>query len=130
MTDEHKKALAEGRTQGNAIRRYLEALDTEASKRKRGRQRTPESIQKRLVDIDGQIGTANALQRVQLYQERLSLQDELARMGNAEPVDLTAMEADFAKFAKPYSERRGITFAAWRQAGVPADVLRTAGVPR
>ncbi len=29
MTDEHKAALAEGRNQGRAVRRYLEALELE-----------------------------------------------------------------------------------------------------
>lgn len=130
MTAEHKQALAEGRSQGNAIRRYLEALDTEASKRRRGRQRTPEAIEKRLIDIDNELGTANALQRVQLFQERISLQDELARLTNVEVVDLSGLEKDFVAHAKPYGERKGITFAAWRQAGVPVDVLRAAGVPR
>lgn len=130
MTDEHKQALAEGRSQGNAIRRYLEALDTEASKRRRGRQRTPESIQKRLTDIEAELGLANALQRVQLFQERLTLQDELDRLTNVVVVDLSGLEKDFTTHAKAYGERKGITHAAWRQAGVPADVLRAAGVSR
>ena len=47
MSDDHKAALAAGRNEGRAVRRYLEAL--EAHKPKRGRKRTPESIQKRLA---------------------------------------------------------------------------------
>jgi hypothetical protein len=43
MSDEHKAALAEGRNQGRAVRRYLEALD--AHKPRRGRKRTTESMQ-------------------------------------------------------------------------------------
>ena len=35
MSDAHKEALAEGREQGRAVRRYLEAL--EANKPRRGR---------------------------------------------------------------------------------------------
>lgn len=50
MSDSHKRALAIGREQGRAVRRYLEAL--EAHKPKRGRKRTPESMQKRLDRID------------------------------------------------------------------------------
>ena len=50
MSDSHKAALAEGREQGRAVRRYLEAL--EAHKPKRGRKRTPDSVQKRLAAID------------------------------------------------------------------------------
>ena len=47
MSDEHKAALAEGRTQGRAVRNYLDAL--EATKPKRGRKRTPDSVKKRLA---------------------------------------------------------------------------------
>ena len=56
MSDEHKAALAEGRNQGRAVRRYLEALD--AHKPKRGRKRTPDSMQKRLDRIDVELADA------------------------------------------------------------------------
>ena len=46
MSSSHKAALAVGRDQGRSVRAYLEAL--EAHKPKRGRKRTPDSIQKRL----------------------------------------------------------------------------------
>ena len=49
MSDEHKAALAEGRTQGRAVRVYLEALA--ANKPKRGRKRTPDSVKRRLATI-------------------------------------------------------------------------------
>ena len=56
MSDEHKAALAEGRKQGRAVRNYLEAV--EATKPKRGRKRTPESIEARLGRIDEEIEDA------------------------------------------------------------------------
>jgi hypothetical protein len=43
MSKQHKAALAVGRAEGLAVRRYLDAL--EAHKPKRGRKRTPESIE-------------------------------------------------------------------------------------
>jgi hypothetical protein len=43
MSDEHKEALARGRHEGRVVREYLEAL--RATKPKRGRKRTPESIE-------------------------------------------------------------------------------------
>src|SRR5437660_6438102 len=76
MTNSHKAALAEGREQGRAVRRYLEAL--EAHKPKRGRKRTPESVQKRLTVIEEKLPDADPLSRLQLVQERLNLQRELA----------------------------------------------------
>src|SRR5438309_2788794 len=75
MSDRHKAALAEGREQGRAVRRYLEAL--EAHKPKRGRKRTPESIEKRLAAIEERLPDADPLTRLQLVQERMDLQRQL-----------------------------------------------------
>ena len=44
MTNSHKQALANGRAEGRIIREYLEIV--EATKPRRGRKRTPESIAK------------------------------------------------------------------------------------
>ena len=126
MTDEHKAALAEGRQQGRAVRRYLEALDLH--KPKRGRKRTSDSIKKRLAKIDAELPEADRLKSLHLVQERIDLENELATMD--ETVDLTALEQDFVKAAGPYSQRRGISYAAWRQSGVPAAVLKEAGIRR
>lgn len=126
MSDEHKQALALGREQGRAVRRYLEAL--EAHRPRRGRKRTPESIKKRLVDIEEKLETADPLTRLQLVQERMNLESELAT--KSEGVDLVALEEDFVAAAKAYGERKGITYAAWRMAGVDAAVLKRAGVRR
>ncbi len=126
MSDSHKAALAEGREQGRAVRRYLEAL--EAHKPKRGRKRTPESIQKRLSAIEEQLPGADPLTRVHLVQERMNLEMELASGDNA--VDMAALEEGFVVAAGPYGQRKGITYAAWREAGVDPSVLRRAGIRR
>lgn len=126
MSDEHKAALAVGRAQGRSVRRYLEAL--EANRPRRGRKRTPESIEKRLADIEDKLGTADPLSRLQLVQERMNLQAEL---GSAdESVDMSALEEDFVGAAKEYGQRKGISYAAWREAGVDASVLKRAGISR
>src|SRR4051812_16525019 len=126
MSDEHKEALALGREQGRAVRRYLEAL--EAHRPKRGRKRTPESMQKRLAAIEDKLVSADPLTRVQLIQERMDLQNELATKQDA--VDLAELEEEFVVAAASYGERKGISYAAWREAGVDAAVLRRAGVTR
>jgi hypothetical protein len=126
MSESHKAALAEGREQGRAVRRYLEAL--EAHRPKRGRKRTPESVQKRLASIDERLADADALTRLHLVQERMDLENELASSDNA--VDLEALEDDFVAAAGPYGQRKGITYSAWRQAGVDPAVLRRAGIRR
>ena len=126
MSDTHKKALAQGREQGRYVRRYLEAL--EAHKPKRGRKRTPESIQKRLAAIERSLGDADPLSRVHLIQERMDLEKELAQ--TTRKIDLTRLENDFVAVAKSYGERKGLTYAAWRAAGVDPAVLRKAGISR
>lgn len=126
MTIEHKQALALGREQGRAVRRYLEAL--EAHRPKRGRKRTPESIQRRLDDIEVKLETADPLSRLQLRQERMNLETELA--AKTETSDLSALEDDFVAAAKEYGGRKGITYMAWREAGVDAAVLKRAGIRR
>jgi hypothetical protein len=126
MTDEHKAALAEGRTEGRAVKNYLEAL--QQSRPKRGRRRTPDSIKKRLAVIDQTFGRVSALQQLQLAQERMDLQKELETMG--QKTDLSSLEAAFVKTAAKYSERKGISYAAWRELGVSADVLKKAGISR
>jgi hypothetical protein len=126
MTDQHKAALAEGRSESRSVKRYLEALDQ--NRPRRGRRRTPESITKRLNAIDAQLDAGSALQRLQLIQERMDLQRELEQMGTT--VDLSALEAEFVGSAAQYAKRKGISYAAWRELGVSADVLKKAGISR
>ena len=126
MTDEHKAALALGREQGRAVRAYLEAL--EANKPKRGRKRTPESVAKRLEAVEVQIPDADPVKRLQLVQERLDLRAELET--KEDTVDLAGLEADFVGAAKGYRDRKGISYAAWREVGVPASALKAAGISR
>lgn len=126
MSEEHKEALAAGRSQGRAVRNYLEAL--EAHKPKRGRKRTPESIAKRLSSIDGEIEEAGAMDRLLLIQERTDLQNELNSLEAG--VDLAELEEAFIAEALDFSERKGINYASWRELGVEAAVLKAAGIRR
>jgi len=126
MSDSHKAALAEGREQGRAVRRYLEAL--EAHKPKRGRKRTPESMEKRLAGIEEKLPSADPLTRLQLVQERMDLQQQLEAADTT--VDMAALEDEFVKAAPDYSRRKGITYAAWREAGIDPAVLKRAGIRR
>jgi uncharacterized protein YicC (UPF0701 family) len=126
LTNEHKAALAVGREQSRAIRRYLEA--SEHNRPKRGRKRTAESIAKRLEAIERQIEQADVLTRVQLYQERMDLRRELESKKSG--VDLSALEEDFIAAAAEFGKRKGIGYQAWREAGVDPAVLRRAGISR
>ena len=126
MSTGHKAALARGRAESATVRHYLEALET--SKPKRGRKRTPASIDKRLGTIESQLAGADALTRLHLLQEQKDLLDERSRVDQVK--DLTALEKQFVKVAKAYGERKGITYSTWRAAGVSAAVLQKAEVSR
>jgi uncharacterized protein YicC (UPF0701 family) len=126
MTDAHKQALALGREQGRIVRHYLEAI--EAHKPKRGRKRTPETMQKRLDDIEKKLPNVDPLTRLQLVQERLNLQRDLSTA--ADTIDLTGLEQEFVAVAADYGARKGIGYAAWREAGVDSAVLKQAGIGR
>lgn len=127
MSDEHKAALAEGRTEGNAVRVYLEAL--EANKPKRGRKRTEATVRKQLEAVNEQLDEASPLAKLQLIQKQFDLEAELESFGE-ETVDMTELEEDFIAAAAGYSERKKIGYAAFRAVGVRPDVLRQAGIPR
>ena len=126
LTDQHKAAMAAGRTEGKAVREYLDAL--RSNRPKRGRKRTPDSIAARLGRIEAELAAADALGALRLLQERRNLQAELGTMGSK--VDISALEAEFVKVAKVYSDRQGISYATWRDVGVDASVLRSAGIGR
>ena len=126
MSAAHKAALAEGRDQGRMVRRYLEAL--EANRPRRGRKVTAESMKKKLAAITQKLSGADPLTRLQLTQERMNLEKALS--AGDQRVDLTQLEREFVKAARPYGSRKGISYAAWRTAGVDAEVLRKAGITR
>ena len=124
MSDEHKAALAKGREEGKIVREYLEGL--RATKPKRGRKRTPETVNKRLAAIEVELADASPIDELRLVQERRDLQAELERMSDT--VDMAALEEAFVKVAKSYSDSKKISYASWREVGVDAKVLKAAGI--
>lgn len=124
MSVAHKRALANGRHEGRIIREYLEIV--EATKPRRGRRRTPESINKRLGAISQELKTADPVTKVRLIQERLNLRTELAGMKTKSQI--AAAESGFIKVARTFSTRNDISYDAWREFGVQAAVLKRAGI--
>lgn len=126
MSAEHKDALAVGRREGRIVKDYLEAL--RASRGRPGRKRTPESVKARLAAIDREIGSSDPVSELLMRQERLDLQRELEAF--EAKVDIADIERRFIEVAKGYGDRRGISYAAWREVGVAAATLKAAGVRR
>ncbi|HEX2370823.1 MAG TPA: hypothetical protein VHM94_16495 [Acidimicrobiia bacterium] len=125
MSQAHKAALAQGRRESKAISNYLGAIES----RRPGRKVTRESLETRLAGIDERIAAEqNPLKRVELVQSKLDSQKALQLMGEAQ--NEADVEKGFVENAASYSERKGITYGAWREAGVPAAVLKKAGIAR
>jgi hypothetical protein len=120
MSKEHKEALARGRRESAAVKTYLGSLNVA---KKRGRKPTPERVDELRAQAAAE---SDPLKRVELVQKRLDLEKQLA-----EPtVDHEALEAGFVEYAASYGEGKGITYAAWREVGVPVSVLKAAGISR
>lgn len=126
MTEAHKKALAKGRAQARAVKEYLAARETES---KRGPKMTPEKLRDRIKSTREAIANEDdPARRVELIQQRINDEERLDSL--EDQPDMEALEAAFVDAAAEYSDRKGITYSAWRELGVPAAVLRKAGVPR
>jgi len=125
MSAQHKAALAQGRRESRAIKLYLEALGN----RRPGRPVTPGSLQKRIADLEAKIAAeTDPLKAVDLRQSRIEAELALAKAESA--ADMAELEKGFVKNAKSYSGRKGISYTAWREAGVPAAMLKQAGINR
>jgi hypothetical protein len=126
MSDEHKEALAKGRAQGRAIRDYLSAIEQDS---RPGRRLSASELNDKISNLHQQIEEEeNGAKRVELIQKRLDYEERLARMEDTPDTD--ELEKAFIDAANEYSERKGITYTAWREAGVSAATLKAAGVPR
>ena len=124
MSQEHKDALAVERNQARAIKAYLGALETISP----GRPITKETLEQRLTRINERIKASdNPLKSVDLIQTRLDVEQAISNLDDTKHFD--QLEAEFCAHARSYSERKGITYTAWREFGVPAATLRAAEVP-
>lgn len=125
MSDAHKEALAQGRKESRAVKAYLETLGS----RRPGRPVTVDSVKDRLAKLEDRVeAETDPLKKLDLIQSKLDAENQLAEM--SETVDLDARQAEFVEIAKSYSERKGISYSAWREIGVPAPVLKEAGIAR
>lgn len=125
MSDEHKAALAQGRREGRAVKQYLRLVGS----RRPGRPVTKDSVERRIAALSEKInGEEDPLKRLELIQSRIDAEDQMAEIEDA--VDADAIEKEFLEVANSYAERKGLSYSAWREAGVSAQVLRAAGIPR
>jgi hypothetical protein len=51
-------------------------------------------------------------------------------MQSKSEIDIKSLEVAFVKIAKKFSQNRNVSYGAWRDAGVPAPVLKKAAIAR
>ena len=109
------------------VDRYLAVINTP---QRRGRKVSKATLQQRLAAAETRLKSATGVEKVLAAQEVRDLRARLSRMNLAGTVDVKTLESAYVKIAKQFGENRGITYGAWRDAGVPAVVLKRAGVAR
>ena len=124
MSQEHKDALAKGRKESRAIKAYLSTIES----RRPGRPVSKQSLEAKLAKVNTNLEMVDdPLKRIDLLQSRLDLESSLSAATDS--INIEQLESDFVAHAAAYSERKGISYTAWRQYGVPAAVLKQAGIP-
>lgn len=127
MSTAHKRALSEGRAMSATVDRYLSAIGTPS---KRGRKVSKATLQQRLIAADARLRSSAGVAKVLAAQEVRDLRARISSLNAPDGADIKVLESAFIKVAKKFGDNRGITYAAWRDAGVSAEVLKRAGVAR
>ena len=85
------------------------------------------ALQKRRAQIEQWIAEEpSPIREVELIQHRLDIDAQLAQIDQS--ARLPELEAGFVKVAASWAKRSGISPAALREVGVPASVLKRAGL--
>jgi hypothetical protein len=127
MSAAHKNALAEGRTMSATVDRYLSALNTP---KQRGRKVSSSTLRHRLTAAEERLKSAVGVAKVLAAQDVRDLRARLADSTSSGAADIKALESAFVRVASKFGQNRGISYSAWRDAGVSAPVLKRAGVAR
>lgn len=127
-SEEQLAAMGRGRKASAAVGAYLEAL--EQYKPKRGRRVSVEELERRLEEAkDDAANNPSALKRLNAAQSLLDLERRI-KEARAPKVDLSELEKGFIEYGSSYAESKKISYEAFRSVGVPASVLKQAGIQR
>lgn len=108
-----------------AVDAYLRAV---GQPKQRGRRVSLEELQRRRDAAAAEAATTEGVAKLKATQTVRDLEERIAAAQAGESVDLEALEADYIAVAAAYSTSHGIDYATWREVGVPAQVLKAAGI--
>jgi hypothetical protein len=110
------------RAETNAVAAYLTAL-----RAPKVPARSRATIEKRRAQIEQWIAEdASPIREVELIQQRLDIDAQLAQIDEA--ARLPELEDAFVNVAASWAKRSRVSSAALREVGVPAGVLKRAGL--
>ncbi|MER3522178.1 MAG: hypothetical protein C4317_08440 [Acidimicrobiia bacterium] len=125
LTEKEKAAIKKGREETEAVKAYLDSLGT-----RQGRRVDPKALERKLAKAKQELSAArNSLRRVELTEKVLQLEKAVqeARKSGGDGEDF---EKKFIQYAASFAKRKGISYKAFRQMGVPPSVLAKAGIKR
>jgi hypothetical protein len=110
------------RAETNAVAAYLTAL-----KAPKVPARSRANLELRRAQIEQWLSNESSpIREVELIQQRLDIDAQLAQIDQAQR--LAELEKVFVEVAASWAKRSGISAAALREVGVPASVLKRAGL--
>lgn len=128
MSKAHKEALAEGRRMSTIVDRYLTAVSVP---KRRGRKVSKKIAEERLARARTEMKTSTGVTKVLAAQTVRDCEARLRTLAaQSNGGSVASLEAEFIKVAPTFSAARKISYSAWRDAGVPAVVLRKAKIAR
>jgi hypothetical protein len=83
----------------------------------------------RLAAASAKVKQASGVAKPTAAEDVRDLKRNLAEAADRAPTEIKSLEAAFIRVARRFSEKRGIGYGALRDAGVPAAVLKKAGIP-
>jgi predicted HAD superfamily Cof-like phosphohydrolase len=114
------------RSASGIVKRYLEMLDRQPRRGTTEADLAP--LRRQIETIEEHIMlTADPLARVHMHQQIFDLRAKLDQVEKEEG-DFEQIEEDFIAQVAQWAQRKGVTYAALRAAGVPAQVLHRAGM--
>jgi hypothetical protein len=116
-SEEVRVQMRQRQEETRIVKAYLAQL-SEASHRRRR-----DNLERYLDLAETKLaGDLQPIDRLTLLQRKHDLEAML------QPVGAEDHTEDFTKVAANYSDRKGIAYRTWREVGVPASVLKAAGI--
>lgn len=125
VTDEHKAAMKRGRQVSAVVDAYLKVVD---QPKRRGRPISLDELNARRAKATDELAVSEGLARLKLLQTIRDLEERISTLEQDNSSDLQALEQRFVEVGSEFAASQGIDYSTFRDYGVPADVLKRAGI--